>query len=236
MATSNKAVTTYLPPHIEESLTQYCVNQGLTRRGRDGESMPSLGTGIVEVLKDYFQISEDGDTGLSKRLEQYFESSLSSKVQDLVRDLVSDHKQPDLLGRIVALEEKVRHLEPEKVQDSSNSAVIQDSHPGQLELLSQPPQQLEEKLLIKPISGLKLSELRFGLSKSTVAGRKRSSGSPKEFAEWTGERDPDGIRWKSVESPSKGYLPCDDLPGDVQSKLLAWIRDNVPESLGLAPS
>lgn len=230
MATSNKAVTTYLPPQIEESLTQYCVEHGLTRKGREGELMPSLGTGIVEALKDYFQLSQDSDTGLSKRLEQYFDNSLSSQVRDLVKDLVIDSSQVELMSRVAALEKKVQDLEPDKVQDSPDGVVVQDSHPGQLELLSQVSHESRAKPSILPISGVKLSEIRFGIGKSTLAGKKRAV-SAKEFARWTVQKDPDGILWKFVELPSKGYVPDGDLPSEVKSKLLSWLAENLPEFL-----
>ncbi len=54
MATDNKAVTAYLPNDIEESLTRYCTDNGITRKDKSGESKPSLGTGIVEILKIFF--------------------------------------------------------------------------------------------------------------------------------------------------------------------------------------
>lgn len=54
MPTENKAVTTYLPPDLEEKLAQYCVEQALTRKERTGKSKPALGTGIVEILRQFF--------------------------------------------------------------------------------------------------------------------------------------------------------------------------------------
>jgi len=230
MATSNKAVTTYLPPDIEKSLTEYCTNNGLTRKSKTGEIIPSFGTGIVEILKDYFQLSEDSDAGLSKGLEKYFESTLSKKVHDLVKSLVIDSKEPNLQKRITVLEDKVRDLELGKIHDSSRVALTQQFHPGQLELLSQAVSQPVAGLSIRPISGNKLSELRFGLNKSTVAGKKRAN-SVEKFTEWTREQDPDGIAWKFVTEPSTGYLPDGNLSSNVQSTLLSWIKDNIPESL-----
>lgn len=54
MATENKAVTCYLPSEIEESLTRYCTEYEITRKDKSGEIKPSLGTGIVEILKVFF--------------------------------------------------------------------------------------------------------------------------------------------------------------------------------------
>lgn len=54
MATDNKPVTCYLPRDLEESLTRYCTQYGMTRKDKTGEERPALGTGIVEALKIFF--------------------------------------------------------------------------------------------------------------------------------------------------------------------------------------
>jgi hypothetical protein len=78
---------------------------------------------------------------------------------------------------------------------------------------------------INPIPGIKLSKLRFGLSEAMIAGKKRDK-SLEEFTKWTKDRDPDGIAWKYVLTPSKGYLPVDELSSELRDKLLTWIREN----------
>lgn len=88
------------------------------------------------------------------------------------------------------------------------------------ELLSDPQEE------INPIPGRKLSELRFGRSKDTLAGVKRKM-TIEKFTEWTREQDPDNIAWKYVESPSKGYIPVDELPSELKGRLLAWIKENI---------
>jgi hypothetical protein len=50
----NRAVTCYLPRDLEESLTRYCTENGITRKDKTGENRPALGTGIVEALKIFF--------------------------------------------------------------------------------------------------------------------------------------------------------------------------------------
>ncbi len=51
MTTQNKAVTCYLPKDIEEFITGYCNEYGITRKDKEGHIYPSLGTGIIELLK-----------------------------------------------------------------------------------------------------------------------------------------------------------------------------------------
>lgn len=54
MATSNKAISAYLPPDLEEYLTKYCTEYDITRKDKSGEMKPSLGTAVVEILKVFF--------------------------------------------------------------------------------------------------------------------------------------------------------------------------------------
>ena len=51
MATENKAVTVYLPPELEEYVSGYCLQYDVTRKNKAGELQPSLGTGIVDLLR-----------------------------------------------------------------------------------------------------------------------------------------------------------------------------------------
>jgi hypothetical protein len=51
MATENRGVMVYLPADIEEYFTQYCTEHDITRKDKNGEASPSLGTGIITYLK-----------------------------------------------------------------------------------------------------------------------------------------------------------------------------------------
>ena len=51
MTTQNKAVTCYLPKDIEDFITGYCTQYGIIRRDKEGNTLASLGTGIIELLK-----------------------------------------------------------------------------------------------------------------------------------------------------------------------------------------
>ncbi len=54
MATSNKAISAYIPPDLEEYLTKYCTEYDITRKDKSGEIKPALGTAVVEILKVFF--------------------------------------------------------------------------------------------------------------------------------------------------------------------------------------
>jgi hypothetical protein len=50
MATDNRGVMVYLTPELERRLEQYCIENKITRKNKDGDILPSLGTGIIQYL------------------------------------------------------------------------------------------------------------------------------------------------------------------------------------------
>lgn len=108
-----------------------------------------------------------------------------------------------------------------------------------LDLLNNPPDEtlgtsLTEQISVLPseslvdylpIPGIKLSELRFGLSKNRLSGIK-SEKSLEEFIEWTRQNDPDHISWK-FDQRLKGYVPAEELSSELESSLLKWIKENL---------
>ncbi len=51
MATENRGVMVYLNPELEQEIEQYCLENDITRRHKDGAILPALGTGILQYLK-----------------------------------------------------------------------------------------------------------------------------------------------------------------------------------------
>jgi hypothetical protein len=51
MATDNRGVMVYLTPELERELEQYCLDNDITRKHKDGAILPALGTGILQYLK-----------------------------------------------------------------------------------------------------------------------------------------------------------------------------------------
>jgi hypothetical protein len=51
MATDNRGVMVYLTKELEIELEQYCIDNNITRKNKEGVVLPSLGTGIVQYLK-----------------------------------------------------------------------------------------------------------------------------------------------------------------------------------------
>ncbi len=103
MATDNKAVMIYLPKDLEEYITNFCAEYDITRKDKDGNLVPSIGTGVVTYLKRTILSQSPSNTpikpiqptniGLNKQevldlIDQYFTSKLP--VEN------SDRKTPNL--------------------------------------------------------------------------------------------------------------------------------------------
>jgi DNA-binding NarL/FixJ family response regulator len=51
MATDNRGVMVYLNPELESKIAQYCIDNNITRKNKEGIVLPALGTGILQYLK-----------------------------------------------------------------------------------------------------------------------------------------------------------------------------------------
>jgi DNA-binding NarL/FixJ family response regulator len=51
MATDNRGVMVYLNPELESKIAQYCIDNDITRKNKEGVVLPALGTGILQYLK-----------------------------------------------------------------------------------------------------------------------------------------------------------------------------------------
>lgn len=138
MTTQNKAVTCYLPKDIEDFITGYCNEYGITRKDKEGNIYPSLGTGIIELLKLLAynpelvgspildtvpsKFSEDA---IEKKIDEILEKKLNSpdtvpsqlpdlegKVESIILDklpsIIPEYLPSDLLARIENMERLLR--------------------------------------------------------------------------------------------------------------------------------
>jgi hypothetical protein len=241
MGTDNPKVSAYVPQVLKERLKQFREERNI-----------SESQAVTIILAEYFQMSEvlgrspeGGSVGgvtlaRMEALEQEFSSfakSVEQRLQELAEsinkssELQVDQSRPkeevidtqqgvDQVSEPPATSESVQ-LEFLQVKEANGGSLLNEPP---LSLQSEPASELQEE--IKPIPGTKLSELRFGRSKDTIAGVKRKI-SLEKFTEWTREQDPDNIAWIYVESPTKGYIPADELPGELKRKLLIWIEENI---------
>lgn len=119
MATENKGVMVYLPKEVEEYITSFCTEYSITRKDKEGNILPSLGTGIVTYLKSKMMGESPSDilakpsklpsNGLSKEevldlVNEYLTSHLPSngltkdEVLDLIERSVTDSHSPQSIG------------------------------------------------------------------------------------------------------------------------------------------
>ena len=175
----------------------------------------SLPSGLLEKI-DQLSLSI---SFFAERLEALEQSSLLSELKSELKESDSvlpqeDEKAPNQLNLLDLAEDGQAIRE----NASSSQWVFIES-----DLSGLPDELLEE---IKPISASKLSTLRFKLNKDTVSKAKGEK-LGEAFIEWTRKKDPDGIAWKYVELPSKGYLPAHELSSELKSRLLVWIEENL---------
>ena len=219
MPTKNPKISAYVPQEIYDKFKAF-----------QGERNLKMSQAVAVILAEYFELEyvvtqpkgvEVGGVtlgrveALEKKLEDFidsveqrfqnFSSSLSSELP--VDQSGNDVGQP-LLDMLSVIE------------DNSGS---KSELPCELPV--QEPIKLIKALKLNPIPGTKLSELRFGLGKSSLASAK-SKRSTEKFTEWTKSKDPDGIAWRYIEKPTKGYLPVEELSEELMSSLLEWVKNN----------
>ena len=92
MTTNNKAVTVYLPKDVEDFCTRYCNEYGITRKDKEGNTLPSLGTGIIELLKLLAYNPETvGSPILDTVPSKFSEEALERKIDEILGKKLSNH-------------------------------------------------------------------------------------------------------------------------------------------------
>jgi biotin operon repressor len=85
MATENRGVMVYLPPEVEEYITNFCTEYNITRKDKEGNILPSLGTGVVTYLKSKIS-GESPDDILTKPSKVSSNGLTKDEVLDLIRE------------------------------------------------------------------------------------------------------------------------------------------------------
>lgn len=102
MATENKGVTVYLPPEVEEYLTKYCEEYGITRKTKEGAMVPSLGTGVVTYLKE--KIFGDDPTARGNAPSKALSSGLSEDEVRAIADSAIEQALVPIRDRLSLME------------------------------------------------------------------------------------------------------------------------------------
>jgi hypothetical protein len=97
MATENRGVMVYLPPDVEEYITSFCTEYSITRKDKEGNILPSLGTGIVTYLKSTIS-GESPDNILAKPSRIPGNGLSKNEVLDLISEYLTSHSPSPLPG------------------------------------------------------------------------------------------------------------------------------------------
>lgn len=106
MTTQNKAVTCYLPKDIEDFITGYCTEYSITRKDKEGNVYPSLGTGIIELLKLLAYNPELVGSPLPDTVPSTIsEAAIEKKIEDILEKKLSN--LPDNVPSIEVLKDRL---------------------------------------------------------------------------------------------------------------------------------
>lgn len=106
MATENKGVMVYLPKEVEEYITEFCTEYNITRKDKEGNTLPSLGTGIVTYLKSKMSGESPSDV-LAKP-----KSLVNGLTKDEVLDLIREYGTSDTPSNGLTKAEVIAQIEP----------------------------------------------------------------------------------------------------------------------------
>ena len=110
MTTNNKAVTCYLPKDIEDFITGYCNEYGITRKDKEGNIYPSLGTGIIELLKLLAYNPELVSSPILDTVPSKFsEDAIEKKIEGILEKKLS-HLPTNVPSQVTDLEGKVESI------------------------------------------------------------------------------------------------------------------------------
>ena len=107
MTTQNKAVTCYLPKDVENFIIGYCNEYGITRNDKEGNIFPSLGTGIIELLKLLAYNPELVSSPLPDAVPKSIsEDAIEKKIDEILEKKLNspDTVPSDLVARIENIE------------------------------------------------------------------------------------------------------------------------------------
>jgi hypothetical protein len=141
MATENKGVMVYLPKEVEEYITNFCTEYNITRKDKEGNVLPSLGTGVVTYLKSQMSGENPGDiltkpsktlgTGLTKEevidlISEYITSNSTSNVPDL--EAVDNRISEAIDNRVLPLIESAtaRVVADELLKTSADTTALEE--------------------------------------------------------------------------------------------------------------
>jgi hypothetical protein len=203
MATENKGVMVYLPKEVEEYITSFCTEYNITRKDKEGNVLPSLGTGVVTYLKS--KISGESPDDILTKPSRIPGTGLS---REEVLDLISEYSTSHSLGDIPSV-----GLSKDEVLDLVKNELLSTSpvrHDGEPTALAELKEYIDNQIAAVRTELRAIGD-RFsaGEATPTVTTEPVASGEPISFSKLAKQLDypiPEGV---SPTNPQK--TGADDL-------------------------
>jgi hypothetical protein len=171
MATDNRGVMVYLPSELEAKISEYCTEYNITRKDKQGNTVTSLGSGIVAYLKSQLlsdlpkPVSDRPINGLTRAevLDLIAESNISNipiiGEASLAENLAPNPLDPAVVDRLEIVEQKLSSSigvgtdEVEQLIQASEQRVMDAVHSLLAELRGELAEVkiIEEQVNIPPI-------------------------------------------------------------------------------------
>ena len=244
MATENPKVSGYVPQEIFNCLLEF----------KEKRSLKSVSLALTVVLSEYFQVDQkvdrqssllSGNDFVSREQFESLENNLSElssslliELGKLVEQRFSGLHSELLNGSLKSIEVQTVNLESEGQEDSNHLQLdlIESTLDNiDLEVDSQSSQLISEQsdfILSEPsesLSGKRLAN-RLRITTSTLSTKKKEL-LEQDFYSWLQTKDPDKISWQpaggSLKGYSKGWIPTEDTPSELLSRLKEWVDANL---------
>ena len=243
MATDNPKISGYVPQEIFDCLLEF----------KEKRSLKSVSLALTVLLSEYFQVDQKVDRQSSllsgsdfvsreqfESLENKF-SELSSRLlgelDKLVEQKISSLRGELLLSSPKSIEVQTVNVESEPQEDNSHLQLdlidsVLDNKDLEIDNQSlQPISKQSDFTLSESFSPIqtKLLAKRLNVKPELISKRKKEK-LEEELYDWLQGKDPDKISWQpasgSLKGYSKGWIPAEDTPSELLSKLNEWLAAN----------
>jgi hypothetical protein len=128
MATDNRGVMVYLPSELEAKIAEYCTEYNITRKDKQGNTVTSLGSGIVAYLKSQLlsdlpkPVSDRPINGLTRaEVLDLIAESITSNIPIVGEASLAENREIDPLDLAM-----INRLDTIEQQLSSSTAISRD--------------------------------------------------------------------------------------------------------------
>jgi DNA-binding transcriptional regulator YiaG len=174
MATKNRRVAAYLPPHVYQAFVDFKIQNGLATEENPAQNDSQA---LIQLLSEFLGVTHEVAHQVTRQLNGDFFAQIAALRSEMVEQI--DQLSSDLQE----LKQEVSALkEPESLSTSDMAK-------------------------------------RLGVASSTLSHWKKDK-TPRQLAEATQARDPDGVMWVFIED-GNCFRKAGDIPGILQGELLS---------------